>query len=118
MSELATSDVKKPRVWKLPIPIGVNLLLGIPAIVPLFLAWYFMVNGPLADLGWTQRDPNEDDGMLLWLVIDVPVFCLFGLPWGLANAWMRRRTAAPASVYWLASVAATLVPYFAGFLLF
>jgi hypothetical protein len=94
------------------------VLLGIPAIVPLFLAWYVMSNGPLATLGWTQREPTENDGMLLWLVIVVPVFCLFGLIWTLVNVGMRRRTAVPASRYWLACVAATLVPYFAGFLLF
>nr|WP_236647009.1 hypothetical protein [Micromonospora acroterricola] len=95
-----------------------NVLLGIPAIVPLFLAWYIMVNGPLATLGWTQRDPNEDDGMLLWLVIAAPVFGLFGLIWGLNNLWMRRRTAAPGSRYWLACVAASLAPYVVGFFLF
>jgi hypothetical protein len=98
-------------MWKLPIPIGVNLVLGIPAIVPLFLVWYVMSNGPLATLGWTQREPTENDGMLVWLVIVVPVFCLFGLLWGLINAWMRRRTTAPTSLYWLACMAATLLPY-------
>ncbi|MBE1491500.1 hypothetical protein [Plantactinospora soyae] len=105
-------------MWKLPVPIGVNVLLGIPAIIPLFLAWYLMVNGPLAALGWTQRDPNESDGMLLWLVIAAPVFCLFGAIWGLVNLGMRRRTAVPAPQYWLTSVAASFVPYIAGFFLF
>ncbi|MEU4771148.1 hypothetical protein [Micromonospora sp. NPDC023644] len=95
-----------------------NLLLGIPAIVPLFLAWYIVVNGPLAALGWTQRDPNEDDGMLLWLLIAAPVFCLFGLIWGLSNLWMLRRTAVPGSQYWPACVAASLAPYVVGFFLF
>ncbi|MEV4417207.1 hypothetical protein [Catellatospora sp. NPDC049609] len=95
-----------------------NVLLGIPAIVPLFLAWYILVNGPLADLGWTVRDPNEDDGMFLWLVIAAPVFCLFGLVWGLANLWMRRRTAVPAAQYWVACAAASLVPFVVVFGLF
>ena len=35
-----------------------------------------------------MQDPDENDGMLLWLVIAVPVFCVFGLVWGLANAWL------------------------------
>jgi hypothetical protein len=105
------------HIRMLRIPVGVNVLLGVPAVVPLFLAWYIMVNGPLAAIGWTQRDPNENDGMLLWLVIAVPVFCLFGLIWGLANAWMRRRTAVPAHQYWIAAVVASLVPYFVGLIL-
>ncbi|ABP53129.1 hypothetical protein Strop_0652 [Salinispora tropica CNB-440] len=108
----------RTRTWNLPVPVGVNLLLGIPAIVPLFLAWYIIVNGPLAALGWTQRNPNEDDGMLLWLVIAAPVFCLFGLIWGLANLRMRRRTATSASQYWIACVIASLAPYIVGFFLF
>lgn len=118
MREIATSAVNRQRTWKLPIPIAVNLLLGIPAIVPILLGWRLMVNGPLAELGWTQRDPTADDGMVPMLIVIVPVICLFGLPWGLANAWMRSRTAALTSVYWLACVAATFVPFFADFLLF
>ena len=50
---------------KLWIPVAVNLLLGIPAVIPLFLAWYILANGPLAALGWTMQDPDENDGMLL-----------------------------------------------------
>jgi hypothetical protein len=99
------------RMWKLPMAIGVNLLLGIPAIVPLFLAWHIMVTGPLASLGWTRQYPNEDDGILPWLVIAVPVFCVFGLLWGLANLWLRRRTAVPAARYWTLCVAACLLPF-------
>jgi hypothetical protein len=110
--------VENEHVRKLYVPVVVNLLLGIPAIVPLFLAWYIMVNGPLAALGWTQQDPNENDGMLPWLVIAAPVFCLFGLIWGLANVWMRRRTAVRASRFWPACAAASLVPFFVIFGLF
>ncbi|MFJ3791406.1 hypothetical protein [Kitasatospora sp. NPDC090091] len=106
--------VKNERMWKPAVPVVVNLALGIPAVVPLFLVWYFLVNGPLATLGWTVRDPNENDGMLLWLVIIVPVLCLFGLIWGLVNGWMRRRTTAVrATWYWPVCTAATLVPFFA-----
>ncbi len=99
------------RTWKLPVPLGVNVLLGVPAVVPLFLAWYILTNGPLADLGLTQRDPNENDGMLLWLVIAAPVFFLFGVAWTLINLSMRRRTAASSARYWSACVAACLAPY-------
>ncbi len=111
-----TPLVDARRAWKLPIPVAVNVLLGVPAVVPLFLAWYVLSNGPLADLGWTQRDPNEDDGVLLWLVIALPVWCVFGLVWGLINVWMRRRTAASGALYWPLCAAACLVPY--GWLVF
>ncbi|WP_316250116.1 hypothetical protein [Micromonospora chalcea] len=95
-----------------------NLLLGLPATVPLFLARYIIVNGPLAALGWTRRDSGENDGMLPWVIVAVPVFCAFGLAWGLVNVWMRRRTtAASAAQYWFACVAASLSPYVAGFFL-
>lgn len=99
------------RPWKLLVPVAVNLLLGVPAVVPLFLIWYVAVNGPLADLGWTQRDPNEDDGMLLWLVIVVPILTLFASVWALVNDSMRRRTPVPAAWYWPACILACLVPY-------
>ncbi|MDT9698286.1 hypothetical protein [Streptomyces sp. P17] len=110
--------MKNKHLRKLAVPATVNLLLGIPAIVPLFLVWYFMVNGPLAAIGWTQQDPNENDGMLLWLVFVVPAVCLFGLIWGFTNAWLRRRTALPASWYWPVCAAAPLVPFFVLFIPF
>ena len=103
--------MKNERICKLYIPIGVNVLLGIPAVVPLFLVWYMLANWPLADLGWTQQEPTENDGMLGWLIFATPVVCLFGCSWGLINAWMRRRTAARASRYWLACVVAVLAPF-------
>jgi hypothetical protein len=97
-------------IWKLVVAVVVNVLLGIPAVVPLFLAWYMLSNWPLADLGWTQGEPTENDGISGWFIIATPVFCLFGSVWGLINGWMRRRTPVRASRYWLACVAAVLVP--------
>ncbi|MEW2066323.1 hypothetical protein [Streptomyces sp. NPDC007346] len=106
--------MKNARLWKSFVPVVVNLLFGIPAMVPIFLTWYFLSNGPLAELGWTRRDPNEDDGMLLWLVIVVPVVACFGGVWALINLWMRGRlfTEAPPYPYWPLSVTLTLAPFF------
>ncbi|MFD3409748.1 hypothetical protein [Streptomyces cyaneofuscatus] len=108
--------VKKARLWKSFVPVVVNLLLGIPAVVPIFLTWYFLSNGPLAELGWTQRDPNEDDGMLLWLIFVVPAVGCFGGIWALTNLWIRRKlfTEGPPSMYWSVSVVLVLAPYFLG----
>jgi hypothetical protein len=99
------------RGWTILIAVGVNLVLGIPGIVPLFLAYFILWNGPLAELGWTVRDPNEDDGMLIAFLISLPVFCLAGLSWALVNGWLRRRSAAPGAVYWPMSALACLAPY-------
>ncbi|MFI1188765.1 hypothetical protein [Streptomyces californicus] len=90
-----------------------NLLLGIPAVVPLFLIWYLLDNYPLADLGWTQREPTENDGILPGLIIAVPVVGVFGIVWTLLNLWMRDRlfARAPAATYWTLAATLTLAPY-------
>ncbi|MFF9396577.1 hypothetical protein [Streptomyces griseoluteus] len=108
--------MKNTQPWKSFVPVAVNFLLGIPAIVPIFLVWYVLSNGPLADLGWTSRNPNEDDGMLLWLVIVIPIVACFGGLWALVNIWLRRKvldTPAPYP-YWLVCGTATLAPFFVG----
>ncbi|GHF69288.1 hypothetical protein PV749_24935 [Streptomyces sp. ID03-2B] len=108
--------MKRTRLWKSFVPVVVNLLLGIPAVVPVFLIWYVLSNGPLAELGWTQREPTENDGMWLWLVIVVPVVACFGGLWTLLNLWMRRRLIAAASPYpyWSLAVTLTLAPFLLG----
>lgn len=97
------------RKW-LPTAVGVNLLLGIPGVVPVWLLSYFAVNWPLAAIGWTQREPTENDGMLPWLLLGGPVVALFALLWWLANRPLRRRTALDPRLYWPVSVLMTLVP--------
>lgn len=96
---------------RLVLAVGVNLVLGILAVVPLFLVWYALSNGPLASLGWTQGEPTENDGMLIWWLIAAVAFGAFGSIWGLVNVWIRRRVAVPASHYWSACVVASLVPF-------
>lgn len=102
--------MKNAHLRELLLPIVVNVLLGIPAIVAMLLAWYVMSNWPLAALGWTQQSPHANDGVLPALIIAVPVLLIFGLIWGLANAYMRYRTPVPATWYWPVCVAASCVP--------
>ncbi|WP_184917470.1 hypothetical protein [Streptomyces luteogriseus] len=102
------------RRWSAPLV--VNVLLGIPGVVPFWLLWYLAVNGPLAEAGWTVREPTENDGMALWLVIVVPVVTLYGLIWWLANRPLRHRTALAPHTYWLLSLTAPLLPTAALFL--
>ncbi|MGX2996119.1 hypothetical protein JNUCC64_17855 [Streptomyces sp. JNUCC 64] len=94
--------------WSLPLL--VNLLLGVPAVVPVFLLYYFATNWPLAELGLTSREPTENDGVAPMLLVLVPVLVLYGLVWWLANAPLRRRTALAPRTYWILSSLATLAP--------
>ncbi|MEV0260243.1 hypothetical protein AB0I49_02705 [Streptomyces sp. NPDC050617] len=97
-----------PGRW--PVPLGVNLLLGVLGVVPIWLLWYFASNWPLAALGLTQREPTENDGVLPWLLIGIPVVGLYGLLWWSANRPLRRGTTLTPRTYWLLSTAATLLP--------
>ncbi|WP_407342174.1 hypothetical protein [Pengzhenrongella phosphoraccumulans] len=89
-----------------------NLLLGIPGVIPIWLLWYFASNWPLAALGWTQGEPTENDGMLPWFLIGGPVVALFALVWWLVNDILGRRVVLARWRYWLASAGATLLPTF------
>ncbi|MGI5250096.1 hypothetical protein [Actinacidiphila glaucinigra] len=90
--------------------LGVNLLLGIPGVVPLWMLWYIASNWPLAELGLTVREPTENDGVMPALVLCGPVVLLFAVLWWLANRPLAERTALTAGGYWLLSVSATLLP--------
>ncbi|MFF2136020.1 hypothetical protein [Streptomyces sp. NPDC058193] len=103
------TDAARPWGWRLT-AVGINLALGVPGIVPVWLIWYVLANGPLAEGGWTQREPTENDGMMLWLVIVVPVVAVFGLLWWLANDSVSRRAAVDPRLYWTAGGLLTLVP--------
>jgi hypothetical protein len=96
---------------RLLVAVGVNLLLGVLAVVPLFLIWYALSNGPLAALGWTRAEPTENDGMLIWWLLAAVAFGGFASIWGLVNVLIRRRVAVPGSRYWPACVAASLFPF-------
>ncbi|AUG76311.1 hypothetical protein CFP65_1412 [Kitasatospora sp. MMS16-BH015] len=95
-----------PRAWSATV--AVNLLLGVPAVVPLWLLWYFAANWPLAELGWTQREPTENDGPLPWLVLGLPIVLGSALLWWLANRPLRRRH--PTRAHWPVAALATLTP--------
>lgn len=97
------------RTWAAPIV--VNLILGLIAIIPLWGLMLFAMNFPLADLGLTHREPTENDGMLPWLMILVPIWAALLTLWLLANAAMRRkRGTANGGLYWTASSLLCLLP--------
>ncbi|MFD5567253.1 hypothetical protein [Streptomyces cadmiisoli] len=91
-------------------PVLVNTLLGVPGVVPIWLLWYYAVNGPLADLGLTVREPTENDGMLGWLLITAVAFGLYGLFWWVCNRPLRHGTTLAPLTYWALGVLSTFVP--------
>ena len=102
--------VNTEPAWKWLICSGLNLLLGIPAIIPVWLTWYFAVNVPLAALGWTLGNPTENDGPLPWLVVVLPVITLSVLLWWLINRAVARGTGLRGRIYWLVSTVTVLIP--------
>ncbi|CAL9476606.1 hypothetical protein [Streptomyces sp. enrichment culture] len=97
------------RKW-LVVGAGLNLGLGVPGVVPVWMVWYLLSNWPLAALGWTQREPTENDGVWPWFVVFGPVVLLFALVWWLVNRPVRRRAEGSGALYWSVGAAAALVP--------
>ncbi|MCF4138377.1 hypothetical protein L1856_19180 [Streptomyces sp. Tue 6430] len=90
-------------IGRWPTALGVNLLLGIPGVVPIWLLWFLAASR-------YDPEPTENDGMVLWWVIIAPVVGLYLLLWWTANSALARRTALSARNYWLLSGAGTFSP--------
>ncbi|MFG3063462.1 hypothetical protein ACGFYM_33510 [Streptomyces sp. NPDC048231] len=90
------------RRWS--VPLGANMLVGIPGVIPYWLLWY------LASSWATGPAPEENDGMALWLVIVVPIVGLYALLWASVNRPLARRSALTPHAYWSLSILATFLP--------
>ncbi|QEU89851.1 hypothetical protein [Streptomyces kanamyceticus] len=92
--------------------LGINLLLGIPAIVPMLMLWFLLSNWPLADIGLTTRIPtNEQDASpTAALLFFGPMIAASAVLWWIANRPLVRRTQLTRPRYWLLSFASTLIP--------
>jgi len=102
------SDAVRPRSWALP---GVvNLLMGAVAVIPVWFLVLFAVSYPFDALGITRRDPTENDGMLPWAIVLVPLWTAFLAMWIPANLLLRRRTGASRARYWTCAVLLVLAP--------
>ncbi|MFC8591233.1 hypothetical protein [Streptomyces atroolivaceus] len=87
-----------------PTVLGANLLLGIPAVAPLWLLWFLAAN-------WlTGPAPEENDGLGVWMVITAVVVGLYALLWASVNRPIARRSSLTPRTYWLTGVLATLLP--------
>ncbi|MFB7666956.1 hypothetical protein ACFC1R_23910 [Kitasatospora sp. NPDC056138] len=87
-----------------------NLGLGYLGVLPLGMVVVFCRNYPLVWLGLGTRDPNDNDGILPWIILLTVVlgFCL-GL-WFLVNLAVRRMTGLRGPRYWPVSGLTTLLP--------
>jgi len=96
------------RRWRIVTVVGLQVLLGLPAMVPLVAALLCLQNWPLASLGITERATDEWDGVLL---LAVPLVTCSSLVW-LTIAFVLRRYVWPigARGFWRASSLAVVFP--------
>ncbi|MGW4376807.1 hypothetical protein ACWEJ7_24475 [Streptomyces albidoflavus] len=99
------------RRWAWPLTVVANLCLGVIGVVPLFLLMLFLKNYPLAALGLTSREPTDNDGMLPWAMILIPMFVVYGGLWHAVNAGLRSLTGpAHARRHWGLAILLTSAP--------
>ncbi|CAL9555869.1 hypothetical protein SUDANB126_04536 [Streptomyces sp. enrichment culture] len=90
--------------------VAVNLILGVVAVVPLWLTMMFAVNHPLAELGLTTREPTDNDGTLPWVMLLTPVWAVFLALWIPLNALARPEAGVPGRRYWTVGSGLVLTP--------
>lgn len=91
--------------------VAVNLILGMVAVVPLWLSMMFLANFPPADAGVTSREPTENDGMLPWVMILAVVWAVFLALWLPLGGLARPRRGVTGGRYWAVSSALVLTPF-------
>lgn len=99
------------RWWRVGAVVGVNVILGVPAVVPVWLAWFYLTQWPLAAIGLTTQDASQDDGVVIASVVVLPVVALGVVAWFFVGLWLRPRVD-PMKVpwFWPVSALAVLVP--------
>ncbi|MEV0503279.1 hypothetical protein AB0I84_37570 [Streptomyces spectabilis] len=83
---------------------GINVLLGIPAIVPIWMLYFIIAL-------WTQIAGAEyGDDSSAALVIFGPIAAACAVLWWLANRPLARRTQLGQLSYWLLALTGTFLP--------
>ncbi|MFB7944421.1 hypothetical protein ACFC6L_05825 [Kitasatospora phosalacinea] len=72
-----------------------GLVYGCLLVVPFVLVVVFARNYPLHALGWTDGEPTDNDGVLPWLVLLVPLLLLAVAGWVLLGLLGRRALGLP-----------------------
>ncbi|CAL9469581.1 hypothetical protein SUDANB15_02789 [Streptomyces sp. enrichment culture] len=101
-------DVESVRRWGPSV--AVNLVLGVVAVVPLWLSMMFAANYPLAELGLTSREPTDNDGMLPWAMLLAPLWAAFLALWIPVNALARPESGVSTRRYWAVGSGLVLTP--------
>ena len=91
--------------------VGVNVILGVPAVVPVWLAWFYLTQWPLAAIGPTTQDASQDDGVVIASVVVLPVVALGVVAWFFVGLWLRPRVdPMNGPWFWPVSALAVLAP--------
>ncbi|MEU7583458.1 hypothetical protein AB0B50_38440 [Streptomyces sp. NPDC041068] len=80
-----------------------NVLLGIPAVVPVWMLYYLAVT-------WVHSAPEENDGFGVVLILLGPLVAACGFLWWAANVPCARRTQLHSAQYWALSLLGMLLP--------
>lgn len=109
-----TTGLREPVTTSPPravlVVVLVNAVLGIPGIIPVWLAWFYVSSWPLAELGVTTRAATEDDGVIATVVI-LPVVVAAAVVWVLVGHLLRPKVDRFRSFwFWPLSGISTLAP--------
>ncbi|MFI6475271.1 hypothetical protein ACIBL5_34040 [Streptomyces sp. NPDC050516] len=84
--------------------LGINVLLGIPAVVPIWMLYFIVVL-------WAQPTGSGfGDDLSAALVLFGPMAAACAVLWWLANRPLARRTQLGQLSYWLLALTGTLLP--------
>lgn len=97
---------RQGRVWPVVL---LNLLLGIPGVIPVGMVWYFLANGPFAALRLPMRNPTENDGMLPIIIVIGPFVVGSALIWFLLNRLLIKKPRLHRKRLWLLGAVMSLV---------
>lgn len=100
------NDTKGPRSYiRWVAVLSVNTVLGALFTMPMLYLWLFLQEYPLAALGLASREPTNNDGVLPWLLLIIPLLSLGLLLWLGINVLLRKWAKLPARQHWPACAA-------------
>ena len=84
--------------------LGINLLLGIPAIIPLWMLYFIVITVGKSPSEAYGDDPSDT------LVFLGPIVAACAVLWGIANLPFARRSHLGPAHYWPLDLTSTLIP--------
>ncbi|MCU7822078.1 hypothetical protein [Kitasatospora sp. DSM 101779] len=105
-----TDDTARPGRGRWTAAVLANLLAGCLGVPALFVLLLFVRSYPLAWLGLGSRDPNDNDGILPWILLLGLLITAFLSVWVLVNLLVARLTGLGGRRFWWTGAALCLVP--------